>query len=114
MRVVSPFLLILTTRLFAPDLSAGAPRIFTNHIGYEVQGPKRAVVQGSEGDGIVGFYDYTNSPGGICNGITSGLDDEHDIDFNLPYSKTGKDHDWRWSGQWLPNASWYLLAVTAR
>jgi len=61
-----------------------------------------------------GFSEYTNSPGGICNGITSGLDDEHDIDFNLPYSETGKDRDWRWSEQWLPHASRYLLAVAAR
>lgn len=61
-----------------------------------------------------GFYEYTNAPGGICNGITSGLDDEHDIDFNLPFSATGKDHDWRWGEQWLPHGSWYLLAVAAR
>ncbi len=61
-----------------------------------------------------GFSEYTNSPGGICNGITSGYADEHDIDFNLPYSETGKDHDWRWGEQWLPHAAWYLVAVAAR
>jgi len=61
-----------------------------------------------------GYYEYTNSPGGICNGITSGLDDEHGIDFNLPYSETGKDNDWRWGEQWLPHAAWYLVAVAAR
>jgi hypothetical protein len=61
-----------------------------------------------------GYYEYTNSPGGICNGITAGLDDERGIDFNLPYSVTGKDHDWRWGEQWLPHAAWYLVAVTAR
>jgi hypothetical protein len=61
-----------------------------------------------------GFYEYTNSPGGICNGITSGLDDERDIDFNLTHAQTGKDHDWRWGEQWLPHAAWYLVAVAAR
>jgi len=61
-----------------------------------------------------GYYEYTNSPGGICNGITAGLEDEANIDFNLPYAVTGKDYDWRWGEQWLPHASWYLLAVAAR
>jgi len=66
------------------------------------------------GYGFFGTFEYTNAPGGIVNGITSGLDDEHDIDFNLSYATTGKDYDWRWAEQWLPHASWYLLAVAAR
>jgi len=61
-----------------------------------------------------GSYQYTNTPGGICNGITAGLENEHDIDFNLFYSETGKDYDWRWSEQWLPHAAWYLVAVSAK
>ena len=61
-----------------------------------------------------GYSEYTDSPGGICNGITSGLEDERDIDFNIPYSVTGKDYDWRWGEQWLPHAAWYLVAVAAR
>jgi hypothetical protein len=61
-----------------------------------------------------GSYQYTNAPGGICNGITAGLNNEHDIDFNLTYSETGKDYDWRWGEQWLPHAAWYLIAVSAR
>lgn len=64
--------------------------------------------------GFFGTFEYTNAPGGIVNGITSGLDDEHDIDLNLSYAATGKDYDWRWAEQWLPHASWYLLAVAAR
>jgi len=60
------------------------------------------------------YYEYTNSPGGICNGITSGLDDPHNIDFNLTHAETGEDHDWRWGEQWLPHAAWYLLAVASR
>jgi GH18 family chitinase len=59
-----------------------------------------------------GSYEYTNAPGGIVNGITAGFKDPDGIDFNLPHTVTGADHDWRWGEQWLPHATWYLLAVT--
>ena len=62
--------------------------------------------------GFFGTFEYTNAPGGIVNGITSGLNDEHDIDFNLSYATTGKDYDWRWAEQWLPHDAWYLFAVS--
>ena len=52
-------------------------------------------------------YEFTVAPGGICNGITSGVNNSHDIDFNL----TGND-SWRWGEQWLPHSTWYLLAVS--
>lgn len=61
--------------------------------------------------GFFGTFEYTNAPGGIVNGITSGLTDEQDIDFNVPYRVTGKDYDWRWAEQWLPHTAWYLFAV---
>ncbi|UZR96123.1 glycoside hydrolase family 9 protein [Chondrinema litorale] len=61
--------------------------------------------------GFFGTYEYKTAPGGIVNGITAGFNDEHDIDFNLSYAKTGMDNDWRWAEQWLPHAAWYLLAV---
>ncbi|HTJ10877.1 MAG TPA: redoxin domain-containing protein [Dinghuibacter sp.] len=64
--------------------------------------------------GFFGTFEYTNAPGGIVNGITSGLDDERDIALNIPYAVTHKDYDWRWAEQWLPHASWYLLAVASR
>ena len=57
-------------------------------------------------------WEFTNAPGGISNGITSGFKDENDIDYLLPYRQTGADNDWRWGEQWLPHASWYLLAAT--
>ncbi|WLT31244.1 glycosyl hydrolase family 18 protein [Geothrix sp. PMB-07] len=63
--------------------------------------------------GWLGTWQYQNVPGGIVNGICSGLTDEHDISFNVPYSVTGKDDDWRWGEQWLPHGAWYLLAVAA-
>ena len=57
-------------------------------------------------------WEFTNAPGGISNGITSGFKDESDIDYMLPYRQTGADNDWRWGEQWLPHAAWYLLAVS--
>ena len=62
--------------------------------------------------GFFGTFEYTNAPGGIVNGITSGFNNEDDIDFNLPYRLTHKDADWRWAEQWLPHTAWYLLAVS--
>ena len=54
---------------------------------------------------------YPNALGGICNGITAGLDEEQDIAFLPdPYAQQG-EHRWRWSEQWIPHAAWYLLAV---
>jgi hypothetical protein len=64
--------------------------------------------------GFFGTFEYTNAPGGIVNGVTSGFEDEEDIDLNLPYAVTGKDSDWRWAEQWLPHAAWYMLAVALR
>ncbi len=58
-------------------------------------------------------YEYTNAPGGIVNGVTAGFTDPQGIDFNLPHTATGADHDWRWGEQWLPHATWYLLATAA-
>lgn len=54
-----------------------------------------------------------NVKGGICNGITSGLNYEDGIDF-LPENLMFNYHEnWRWSEQWLPHAAWYFLAVCA-
>ncbi|HEY3931781.1 MAG TPA: glycoside hydrolase family 9 protein [Verrucomicrobiae bacterium] len=59
-------------------------------------------------------YEYNNAPGGICNGITGGVNDPDDIDFNLGFAVTGKDEDWRWGEQWLPHAAWYLLSISIK
>lgn len=55
---------------------------------------------------------WPNCPGGICNGITSGYDDEQDVDFARTEGLVG-DHSWRWREQWLPHAAWYLAALSA-
>jgi len=57
-------------------------------------------------------WEFTNAPGGISNGITSGFHDENDIDYLIPYRVTGADNDWRWGEQWLPHGAWYLLAAS--
>lgn len=57
-------------------------------------------------------YAFTNAPGAIINGITSGLTDEEGIAFDLGYAQTGKDDDWRWTEQWLPHDAWYLFAIS--
>jgi hypothetical protein len=53
-------------------------------------------------------WEFTNSPGGISNGITSGFRDEEGIDYDLKHTETGADNDWCWQEQWLPHASWFL------
>jgi len=60
-----------------------------------------------------GRYDFINCPGGICNGITGGIDDEEGIEF-VRFAKGELTDNWRWAEQWLPHASWFLLATAAR
>jgi hypothetical protein len=58
------------------------------------------------------YWEYTNAPGAIINGITSGYHSEDSIAFDQGYAVTGTDDDWRWTEQWLPHAAWYLYAVS--
>ncbi len=51
-----------------------------------------------------------NAPGGVCNGITSGQDNEQDIDFRLP-EQSEPAHSWRWSEQWIPHGAWVFHAL---
>lgn len=60
-----------------------------------------------------GSRQYLNCPGGIVNGITSGIDDEEGIALNPQWIDGKMDNSWRWGEQWLPHASWFLYA-TAR
>lgn len=60
---------------------------------------------------FVNGFDYMNCPGGICNGITSGLTDEEDIELFLKSAPGVVDDNWRWAEQWLPHASWYMYAI---
>jgi hypothetical protein len=57
-----------------------------------------------------GFF---NAPGGVCNGITSGFEDDEDIAF--PDTKTATmANSWRFTEQWMPHGAWLLLALSAR
>ncbi|GHH72570.1 hypothetical protein GCM10018793_09820 [Streptomyces sulfonofaciens] len=55
---------------------------------------------------------YQNVPGGILNGITGGVEDEHDIAF-MPADEVAKGVTWRWAEQWIPHSAWFLLAASA-
>ncbi|MGF1685520.1 glycoside hydrolase family 9 protein [Photobacterium japonica] len=57
----------------------------------------------------LGFF---NARGGVCNGITSGFENEHDIAFNPQPQAEDILQNWRWGEQWIPHAGWYLLAIT--
>jgi hypothetical protein len=52
-------------------------------------------------------------PGGICNGITSGVEDELDIAFLPEPHGTDAHWTWRWKEQWIPHAAWLILALAA-
>ena len=54
-------------------------------------------------------YDFINCPGGIVNGITSGLTDEQGIAF-VRQPTLEIDDNWRWAEQWIPHASWFIYA----
>ncbi|MBM3114444.1 glycoside hydrolase family 9 protein [Jeongeupia naejangsanensis] len=57
-----------------------------------------------------GFY---NAPGGVCNGITGGFDDDQDIDFKKSEIAT-MANSWRWTEQWMPHGAWLFLALCTR
>nr|WP_321261245.1 glycoside hydrolase family 9 protein [uncultured Sphaerochaeta sp.] len=58
-------------------------------------------------------YDFMNCPGGIVNGITSGLHDEEGIAYvSTPTDEV--DDNWRWAEQWIPHVSWFLYAMGLR
>jgi hypothetical protein len=55
---------------------------------------------------------FQNVPGGILNGITAGVHDEHDIAF-MPDDQVTAGVTWRWAEQWIPHTAWFLLAASA-
>lgn len=59
----------------------------------------------------LGFF---NAKGGICNGITAGFENEHDIAFKPEAQKDDMLQNWRWGEQWIPHAAWYLLAISSQ
>jgi hypothetical protein len=57
---------------------------------------------------------YHNAPGGVCNGITSGVADEDDIAFAPEPAASDSAQKWRWGEQWLPHGAWLLYALVLR
>ncbi len=57
----------------------------------------------------LGFF---NAKGGICNGITAGVDDADGIAFNPEPHCHDLLQNWRWGEQWIPHAAWFLLAIS--
>lgn len=55
-------------------------------------------------------FDFFQVPGGVCNGITSGLEDEHGIEF-VTEPRPDIHDNWRWAEQWIPHCSWYMYAL---
>lgn len=56
------------------------------------------------------FYraDWPGHTGGVCNGITSSLHNEHDIalcETEDPFQ------NWRWGEQWIPHGAWFMLLL---
>jgi len=70
-----------------------------------------SMLQGHGANNPVYEDDFINNPGGIANGITSGFEDENDIDFAPQGLASPGDHSWRWGEQWIPHAGWFILAV---
>ena len=54
-----------------------------------------------------------NIKGGICNGITAGFDNEHDIAFMPLPQNDDVNHRWRWSEQWTLHGAWMMLALAS-
>lgn len=55
-------------------------------------------------------YDFVNCPGGVVNGITSGIEDEEGIAF-VQKPQADVYDNWRWAEQWLPHGAWLLVAL---
>lgn len=70
------------------------------------------MLQGRGRNNVEYSVEFPNVPGGIVNGITSGLSDEHDIGF-LPAGTDHHDDSWRWAEQWIPHTGWFVLAMSA-
>ncbi len=57
---------------------------------------------------------FSNALGGICNGITSGFENENDIAFKPEKQRADLLQNWRWGEQWLPHGAWYAFAISCQ
>lgn len=68
--------------------------------------------QGRNNPDYLPHLGFNNAKGGICNGITAGVENQDDIAFNPEKQKEDLLENWRWGEQWIPHAAWYLLAIS--
>lgn len=59
----------------------------------------------------LGFF---NALGGVCNGVTSGFENERDIAFKPEKQKDDMLQNWRWGEQWLPHGAWLAFAISCQ
>ncbi|MCE1198142.1 MAG: glycoside hydrolase family 9 protein [Marinilabiliales bacterium] len=58
---------------------------------------------------MASMYGHGTGKGGISNGITGLNEDGSGIAFKVE----DNGNEWRWSEQWIPHSTWFLLAMTA-
>ncbi len=107
---------VLGSPLAAPETAAELRTYAANQVNWILGlNPYDMCMMQGKGRNNPGDYEAgaPNPPGGICNGITSGVQDEQDIAFlPPPYGRRG-DWSWRWKEQWIPHAAWLTLALAA-
>jgi hypothetical protein len=107
---------LLGGQLAAPELAAELRTYAGNQVNWILGlNPYDMCMLQGKGHNNPGDYEAgaPNPPGGICNGITSGVDDELDIAFQPPPYGRRADWSWRWKEQWIPHAAWLTLALAA-
>jgi len=107
---------LLGSRLAAPEMAAELRAYAGNQVNWILGlNPYDMCMLQGKGRNNPGDYEAgaPNPPGGICNGITSGVTDELDIAFQPPPYGRRADWSWRWKEQWIPHAAWLTLALAA-
>lgn len=107
---------LLGSRLAAPEMAAELRAYAGNQVNWILGlNPYDMCMLQGKGRNNPGDYEAgaPNPPGGICNGITSGVTDEQDIAFQPPPYGRRADWSWRWKEQWIPHAAWLTLALAA-
>ena len=107
---------LLGSRLATPEMAAQLRAYAGNQVNWILGlNPYDMCMLQGKGRNNPGDYEAgaPNPPGGICNGITSGVSDEQDIAFQPPPYGRRADWSWRWKEQWIPHAAWLTLALAA-
>ena len=107
---------LLGSRLATPQMAADLRVYAGNQVNWILGlNPYDMCMLQGKGRNNPGDYEAgaPNPPGGICNGITSGVNDERDIAFLPPPYGRRADWSWRWKEQWIPHAAWLTLALAA-